>query len=80
MRLQERQILEGLVLRLSNLAKYGLYATLFLADIYWGVKGDFVDFWDAFLWLVAFIFIELNVLEWRHESAEEQIQAGASRA
>ncbi len=79
-RLQERQILEGLVLRLSNLAKYGLYATLFLAAIYWGVKGDFVDFWDAFLWLVAFIFIELNVLEWRHESAEEQIQAGASRA
>jgi hypothetical protein len=79
-RLQERQVLEGLVLKVSNLAKYGLYAILFLAAAYWGVKGDFVDFWDAFLWLVAFIFIELNVLEWRHESAEEQIQAGASPA
>lgn len=36
---------------------------LLLAAIYWGIKGDFVDFWDAFLWLVAFIFIELNVFE-----------------
>ena len=34
--------------------------------------GDFfVDWWDAFLWLVAFVFIELNVVEWRHESHEE---------
>jgi hypothetical protein len=39
-----------------------------LAAIYWGIKGDFVDFWDAFLWLVAFVFIELNVFEWRRES------------
>ena len=26
-----------------------------------------MDFWDAFLWLVAFVFIELNVFEWRQE-------------
>jgi hypothetical protein len=35
------------------------------------VTGDFVDWWDAFLWLVAFVFIELNVIEWRQESHEE---------
>lgn len=69
-RLQERHKLEGLVLRLSSISKYILYSILFLAAIYWGIKGDFVDFWDAFLWLVAFIFIEMNVFEWRQEEAE----------
>ena len=71
-RLQERLKLEGAVLYLSNASKYILYSVLFLAAVYWGVKGDFVDFWDAFLWLVAFVFIELNVVEWRQESAETQ--------
>lgn len=71
-RLQERHKLEGAVLYLSNASKYILYSVLFLAAVYWGVKGDFVDFWDAFLWLVAFVFIELNVVEWRHESADTQ--------
>ena len=71
-RLQERHQLEGLALQLSNISKYILYSILFLAAVYWGIKGDFVDFWDAFLWLVAFVFIELNVFEWRQESAETQ--------
>ena len=71
-RLQERHKLEGAVLYLSNASKYILYSVLFLAAVYWGVKGDFVDFWDAFLWLVAFVFIELNAVEWRQESAETQ--------
>ena len=66
-RLQEQNRLEGLALRVSSAAKFVLYGTLFLAAIYWGIKGDFVDFWDAFLWLVAFVFIELNVFEWREE-------------
>jgi hypothetical protein len=66
-RLQERNRLEGLALKLSGAAKFVLYGILFLAAVYWGIKGDFVDFWDAFLWLVAFVFIELNVFEWREE-------------
>lgn len=71
-RLQERHKLEGTALQLSNVSKYVLYSILFLAAVYWGVKGDFVDFWDAFLWLVAFVFIELNIFEWQQESAEAQ--------
>ncbi|NNC57556.1 MAG: hypothetical protein HKO12_08340 [Woeseiaceae bacterium] len=69
-RLQERNRFEGLALRLSNVAKVVLYSLLLLAAIYWGLKGDFVDFWDAFLWLVAFVFIELNVFEWRQEEKQ----------
>jgi hypothetical protein len=69
--LQERNRFEGTALRASNASKLVLYSILFLAAIYWGVKGDFIDFWDAFLWLVAFFFIELNVVEWRKESHAE---------
>ena len=77
-RLQERNRYEGLALRISNLAKVILYSTLLLAAIYWGIKGDFVDFWDAFLWLVAFVFIELNVFEWRQESLEERAASAST--
>jgi hypothetical protein len=66
-RLQEHNRLEGVALWASNAVKSVLYSVLFLAAVYWGFKGDFVDFWDAFLWLVAFVFIELNVFEWRAE-------------
>ncbi|NNC76801.1 MAG: hypothetical protein HKN77_02495 [Woeseiaceae bacterium] len=70
-RLQERKRLDGLILKSSNAIKFVLYSILMLAAIYWGIKGDFVDFWDAFLWLLAFFFIELNVIEWRQETAGE---------
>ena len=64
-RLQEHNLLEGLALRISTIVKFVLYSTLLLAAIYWGFKGGFLDFWDAFLWLVAFVFIEMNVFKWR---------------
>jgi hypothetical protein len=51
--------------------KVALYSILFLCAVYWGIKGDFVDFWDAFLWLLAFFFIEMNVVEWRAEEQQE---------
>ena len=69
--LQEHERFEGLIFRIINQSKYLMYATLMLAAVYWGFEGDFVDFWDAFLWLVAFFFIELNVIEWRNEVIEE---------
>lgn len=71
-RLQEHDRLKGGALKLSKMSKYVLYSTLLLAAIYWGLKGDLVDFWDAFLWLVAFIFIELNIFDWRQEDIAEQ--------
>jgi hypothetical protein len=48
--------------------KYVLYSILFAAAFYWGYAGDFIDVWDASLWLFAFIFIELNVFEWQYET------------
>ena len=71
-RLQEKNRYEGWVLRASTVTKVILYSLLFIAATYWGIYGDFVDFWDAFLWLLAFFFIEMNVVEWRQEELEEQ--------
>lgn len=77
-RLQEQDRLVGAALKASSMSKYVLYSVLLIAAIYWGVKGDFVDFWDAFLWLVAFVFIELNVFEWRAESEAQTDDATAA--
>jgi hypothetical protein len=67
-RLQKTRKFEGLILLISNTSKFILYAVLLFAAIYWGFKGKFIDFWDAFLWLVAFVFIELNVFEWHQDN------------
>ena len=57
--------------QVATFAKVVLYATLVAAAIYWGFKGDFLDFWDAALWLFAFVFIELNVFEWQQELRDQ---------
>ena len=69
--LQERGLYEGWALGISTAMKFLLYGTLLIAVFFWMWKGDFKDWWDAFLWLVAFVFIELNVFEWRAESHRE---------
>ena len=67
--LQLRHDLTGRMLGVGKYLKGFFYGVLFLAAAYWGVEGSFLDFWDAFLWLVAFIFIELNIFQW-HEEAD----------
>ena len=67
-RLQLRGRLSDRIVKITNLIKVILYAVLFICAAYWGLDGDFLDFWDASLWLFAFIFIELNVFEWQFET------------
>jgi hypothetical protein len=69
--LQLRHDLTDRQLSIGKYLKGFFYFILFLAAAYWGVEGSFLDFWDAFLWLVAFIFIELNIFQW-HEEVEEE--------
>lgn len=69
---QTRGQLTGALSRVSKGIKVFLYGTLFAAAVYWGLEGDFLDFWDAFLWLGAFIFIELNIFEWSEEVKQEK--------
>ena len=67
-RLQLRDSLSDRLMTANKFIKLLLYSVLFAAAAYWGYAGDFLDFWDAALWLFAFIFIELNVFEWQYES------------
>jgi len=38
------------------------YLVLLVCAIYWTVYSAFIDYWDAWLWLLAFILIDLNLL------------------
>jgi len=60
----------GKAYKISQMIKPLLYFILFANAVYWGFKGDFVDFSDAVLWILAFFFIELNIFQW-HEETEE---------
>jgi len=49
--------------------KIALYIILLIVAGYWGWAGDFLDFWDAFLWILAFVFIERSVFVWEQDKA-----------
>lgn len=66
--LQLKGLLTDRLLFANKIIKAVLYSILFACAVYWGIDGDFLDFWDAFLWLVAFVFIEMNIFEWHSES------------
>lgn len=66
--LQVRDRFYGTYRLISKILKGVLYSILFLAATYWGILGDFLDFWDAFMWLVAFVFIELNIFKWQQQT------------
>lgn len=72
-RLQEREIVGGQLMRAVNISKVGLYGTLWLVMAYWAYRSQWVYVWDEFLWIVGFIVIEMNVIEWREEIIEEQV-------
>ncbi|HHJ40228.1 MAG: hypothetical protein AXA67_06995 [Methylothermaceae bacteria B42] len=59
--LKEHGKLKGWVLLASEVTKALLYLALLGGAVFWGIKGEFLDFWDAFLWLAAFALIDLNV-------------------
>jgi len=66
-RLQLKGKLDGVILTFSKAVKAILYTILLLCAIYWVITGPLLDFWDAMLWIVAFVFIEMNMFEWQEE-------------
>ncbi len=65
---KEHAGLKGWVLRASEVTNIVLYLILLAVAIFYGVRGEFLDFWDSFLWLAAFVLIDLNVLGIVNES------------
>jgi hypothetical protein len=70
-RLQERDIVGGPLMRAVNISKLLLYGTLVLVMAYWAYRSQWVYVWDEFLWVVGFAVIEMNVIEWREDIKEE---------
>jgi hypothetical protein len=62
--------LTGRLLRVSYVLKIIFYSILFACAVAWGITGVFLDFADAFLWLFAFFFIEMNLFQWQQETEE----------
>ena len=58
--------------RYSTYVKVLLYLILITAAVIWGIYGNFMDFWDAFIWIAAFFFIELNLMQWQEETEGTQ--------
>jgi len=71
-RLQDRDIVGGKLMRAVNISKLLFYGTLVLLMVYWAYRSQWVYVWDEFVWIVGFAVIEMNVVEWREEIKEEQ--------
>ncbi len=62
---------KGRLQKTVTILKFVLYAILFGCALAWWYTGVFLDFSDAFLWLFAFFFIEMNIVRWQKEIEEE---------
>jgi hypothetical protein len=58
--------------------KLFLYLVLTADAIYWTIYSALIDSWDAWLWLIAFVLIDMNLLGW--EDGAGSPQAGESAA
>ncbi len=65
-------------LRACNIIKLPFWIILVVACIYWGVLGEPVDAWDAFLWIAAFFFIELNMISKHEERARRRAERASA--
>ncbi len=56
-------------LRIANIVKAPFWVVLAVAVVYWWMLDAPLDAWDAFLWIAAFFFIELNMIAKHEERA-----------
>jgi hypothetical protein len=54
------------------------YLVLIVCAIYWTVFSAFIDWWDAWLWLVAFILIDLNMLGLNETQNQQAVNRAAA--
>lgn len=58
--------------KLLGFLKILLYISLFVIAILWQIDGEWLDFYDAALWIVCFFFIELNILQFEEKLEEKK--------
>ncbi len=69
--MQLKGTLTDMRMKVSYYFKGMLYLALLYCAVIWSLDSDFLDASDAFLWLLAFFMIEMNVFEW-HEEVEAE--------
>lgn len=57
--------------KIRNYIKISLYSLLFTYMVLWLIEGRALDFYDAFLWLLAFIVIELNIFGFEQKKLDK---------
>ena len=70
--LQERGTLGRTSLIVIKASKGVLYSTLLCDAILWSFYGAFIDSWDAYLWIVAFVIIDLNVFNFAGKPSSDK--------
>ena len=71
-RLQDRGVTGGTLIRKLNRSKMFLYAILIALGVYWAYLSHWLYFWDELVWILGFSAIEMNINEWRDELQGEQ--------
>jgi hypothetical protein len=66
--LKDNHTLSGRRFHLIKGSKAVLYSALLGNAIYWTVYGAFIDYWDAYLWLVAFVLVDMNLFDFQKDS------------
>ncbi len=62
--------------RIHNALRIALYVGIAAIAAWWGVTGNWLDFYDAALWLLCFLVIEANIF--RFESITQPDAASAA--
>lgn len=61
------------ILRVFNIVKLPFWIMLVVAVCYWWYLDEPIEAWDAFLWIAAFFFIELNMIAKHEERAKRRL-------
>lgn len=69
-RLQDRGITGGWLMRTARVSKVLLYGVLWCAAAYWAWRGHWMFAWDESLWILGFVAIGMNLSDWRREISE----------
>lgn len=76
--LQSTRLAASRLFRAYKALKLPLYGLLLYCVVRWWMLGDGWNAWDALVWLVAFFFIEVNVMSWQEEVARERGEGQAA--
>ena len=75
-RLQDRGVTRGRLMRSIRVSKAVFYAVLWIVAGYWVVLGHYVFAWDQALWILGFLIIGMNLSAWRDEIEANHLDSG----